>query len=400
MEKARVTPAPGWQQQRHFGMDWLRICAFLLLILYHVGLAFGPWKFEIKVAAPRDWIAIPLLAANAWRLPLLFLVSGFASAALLRRQPALGAFTRSRLARLGLPLLFGILVVNVPQPWIALKTQHGLTQSFGDFVLHTYYRPQDIDGIKVPTWMHLWFVLYLLVYTLLLTAALRFAPGFVRSIGDKLERGLGGIWLLPLPIFFVFTVRYLLPPGWTDTHGLFDDWSAHAVYLPAFAFGALLQRSPTLQQAVERWWKSGLWFGFVSFALILAVELRWPGLTPLPESLTAPYQLVRSVQLWATTIGLVGAANRFLNHDHPRRAMLAEAVFPLYLIHQTIILVVGYWLLPSPTSAFLRFIILVTATLGGSILFYLIGRRIGWLRPWIGLNRKLVGSAVQAGEPR
>jgi surface polysaccharide O-acyltransferase-like enzyme len=375
-----------WQQRRNFGMDWLRIGAFLLLILYHVGLAFGPWRFEIKVAEPRDWVAIPLLATNAWRLPLLFLVSGYASAALLQRQPAIGAFTRSRLARLGLPLLFGILLLNTPQPWVALVTQHGLKQSFGDFFLHTYFHPQDIDGIKVPTWMHLWFVVYLLAYTLLLGGMLRFLPGLTRRLGHALERLVGEWRFLPLPIVYVFLVRHFLPPGWTDTHGLVDDWSAHAVYLPAFALGLLLQRSALLQQSVERWWKVAAVAALLAYAVVVVVELNWPGLTPLPPQVTTPYELVRSVLLWGGVIALVGAANRFLNHDHLWRATLAEAVFPLYLIHQTIILVVGYWLLTTPTSALLRFVILVAATFLGSLAFYFVGREIGWLRRWIGLK--------------
>lgn len=386
MNEAAPRPA---SVQRHFGMDWLRIGAFLLLILYHVGLAFGPWPFELKAAQPRDWVAIPLLGTNAWRLPLLFLVSGFASAALLRRQPSPGAFTRSRLARLGLPILFAMLVLNTPQPWVALVTQHDYLNSFPEFLVRDYYRPQDIDGVKVPTWMHLWFVVYLLVYTLLLGLALALFRPALGPVKQVVERVLGGALLLPLPVLAIFAARALLPPGWTDTNGLFDDWSAHAVYLPVFAFGLMLQRSQVLRSAIDRQWKIGVVISLCAYAIIVAVELRWPGNTPLPEALKLPYQLVRSVQLWGTMIGLVGIANRFLDRDHRWRPILAEAVFPLYIIHQTIILVVGYWLLGTPTGALSRFLILVVATLGGSWLFYLGGRRISWLRPLIGLRRKV-----------
>ena len=68
---------------RHYGMDWLRIGAFALLILYHIGMVFVPWGFHVKTAQPIDWVAIPMLATNPWRLTLLFVVSGYASRALL-----------------------------------------------------------------------------------------------------------------------------------------------------------------------------------------------------------------------------------------------------------------------------------------------------------------------------
>ena len=61
---------------RHYGMDWLRIGAFGLLIFYHIGMYFVPWGWHVKIAAPIDWVQIPMMATNSWRLPLLFLVSG------------------------------------------------------------------------------------------------------------------------------------------------------------------------------------------------------------------------------------------------------------------------------------------------------------------------------------
>jgi membrane protein DedA with SNARE-associated domain len=68
--------------------------------------------------------------------------------------------------------------------------------------------------------------------------------------------------------------------------------------------------------------------------------------------------------------------------------MLAEAVFPFYIVHQTIIVVVGWWLLQGRVAALPAFLILVAATVGGCWAFYLGGRRIDWLRPLIGLQRR------------
>lgn len=378
-------------------MDWLRIGAFLLLILYHVGLAFGPWKFEIKVALPQDWVTIPLLALNAWRLPLLFVVSGFASAALLARSASVGGFAGERLRRLGIPLLFAMIVLVTPQPWIALVTQHGYPHGFGYFLANDYFGFHEIDGVKVPTWMHLWFVAYLLVYTLILGAILRWARGPARTGARWAERAFSGVGLIVWPIVYFFAVRELLPPGWVETHGLVDDWSAHAIYAASFLFGFLLNRSAVVRAAVDRWWGVALALAIVALAIVVAVEVGWPGNTPLPDSLTKPYLAVRAVQLWTTVIALIGIANRFLDRDSPRwRQMLAEAVFPVYIIHQTIILVVGYWLLPTPTGTLARFLILIVATAGGSFLFYHVGREIGWLRPLIGLRRKPAARPVEA----
>ena len=74
-------------------------------------------------------------------------------------------------------------------------------------------------------------------------------------------------------------------------------------------------------------------------------------------------------------------------HLH-RVATLAEAVFPFYIIHQTIIVLVGYGLLLAGVAALPSFAVLLAATVIGCWLFYAIGRSIGWLRPLIGLQKR------------
>ena len=66
--------------------------------------------------------------------------------------------------------------------------------------------------------------------------------------------------------------------------------------------------------------------------------------------------------------------------------MLTEAVFPFYLIHQTIIVLVMYALLPAGLPGWAEFALLLAATTIGCIAFYWIGRSIAPLRPLIGLR--------------
>src|SRR4051812_19995141 len=125
---------PGSLSSRHYGMDWLRIGAFALLILYHVGLAFSDWPYELKATRTYEWVAFPLLALNAWRLSLLFAISGYASAAVFARTSGPSAFLRGRLARLGIPLLFGMAVVVTPQPWVWLRMAMEYRHDFAWFM--------------------------------------------------------------------------------------------------------------------------------------------------------------------------------------------------------------------------------------------------------------------------
>ncbi|WP_367184767.1 acyltransferase family protein [Sphingopyxis sp.] len=373
--------------KRHYGMDWLRIGAFALLILYHIGMFFVPWGWHVKTPRPMDWVEIPMLATNSWRLPLLFLVSGYASAALFAKLGAPGAFLRSRAARLLIPLAFGMIIVIPVQPWIELTTQHGYAEGFLHFWAHDYFRFGTLDGIVLPTWQHLWFVVYLFAYTLLAVAVLAGVPEKARSrVADGAARLLGGWGMLALPLAAWLAILFAFP-GYRETHALFDDGPNHLHYLVPFFIGWLLRARPALFAAVARCWPAAAVAALAAYAYVAWAVASAPGEGP-PAGIVTPVMVLRLVQGWAAIVALVGIADRFWNRDHGWRATLAEAVFPFYIIHQTIIILVGYGLLRAGVAALPSFAVLLAATVIGCWLFYAIGRSIGWLRPLIGLQKR------------
>jgi Acyltransferase family len=158
---------------RRLDLDWIRIAAFGLLILYHVGMLYVSWNFHVKSAHRIAEIEPLMLALNPWRLALLFLVSGAASRFMLAKWRP-GAFARARSVRLLLPLAFGMLVIVPPQSYLEVVEKYGYLGSFAEFYRQHYLAFQAFDpgngqrtGLLLPTWNHLWFVVYLLVYTLL-----------------------------------------------------------------------------------------------------------------------------------------------------------------------------------------------------------------------------------------
>ncbi len=378
--------------ERHYGMDWLRIGAFAILILYHVGMVFVPWGYHVKTAAPADWVAIPMLLPNAWRLMLLFLVSGFASQMLLARSPGIGRFLANRNARLLLPLLFGMAMVVPPQSWVELVGQHGYAHDYPWFWAHDYFRFGRLDGILLPTWNHLWFVAYLWVYTLALAALLALRLDLQKSF-DRLFGGTGALWV-PLAWLLVFQV--LLFRRGEETHDLIGDGIAHLAYFPAFLFGFGLAGSRVTMAAFARMWLPCAVLALAGYAVVAGVEAAYPGFAMPSRAIAELFRVAREVQTWASIAALIGLAERFLNHDHQWRAMLTEAVLPFYIIHQTAIVLGEYWLLPLHLHPAAEFAILVAGTWGACWAFYLAGREIGWLRPLIGLLAKPARSAREA----
>lgn len=101
--------------------------------------------------------------------------------------------------------------------------------------------------------------------------------------------------------------------------------------------------------------------------------------------------LVYATQQWGAIVAAFGFARRHLDIDHRWRAPLNEAVYPLYLLHQTVIIVtvVALWQYGLPAG--LEAAIVIAATIAAGLLGWRIARRIGWLRPWMGLTRAKPG---------
>ncbi|MFO1272972.1 MAG: acyltransferase [Rubrivivax sp.] len=244
-----MTEAP--PRERLYHADWLRIGAFVLLVLYHVGMVYVPWDYHVKheptYPALEPWMRL----TNPWRMSLLFVVSGLATGLMLGRP----GLARVRAKRLLLPLLFGMAVVVPPQSWLQVRDQFGYTGGYLEF-LRLYFTGyhgfcHGRDCLRPPTWNHLWFLPYLWCYTALLLVALRWLPRapFTRA-ADALARVQGAAWLV-VPALVLATLRATLLPRFGETHALVNDWWAHATYGPMLAFGVLLARRPALQGTLE-----------------------------------------------------------------------------------------------------------------------------------------------------
>ena len=360
---------------RRFDLDWLRIAAFALLILYHAGMAFVTWDWHIKLAR-LDWLEPVMLFTNAWRLLLLFLISGIASAAMLGKGS--DGFLANRSRRLLLPLLLGVVLIVPPQPWVEVHVNGMWSGSYLAFWQSEYFGFSDRLGLILPTWNHLWFVVYLWAYTVLLALL---PAGARAGLAHGASRLLAGQRLLWLPMLAIAAIRITLADRFPESHDLVSDWCMHWIYGGSFFIGVAMGTAGRLWAGVARLWRPGLVLGLIGWALAAwingqpgAVEGGWLILS----------RMLRAVQAWGMIIGLLGAAQRWLAFDHPWRQTLAEAVFPAYLIHQTIIVVTAWWLLPLGLPLAMQAALLLGATIIGTAAFCLITARIAWLRPWAG----------------
>ncbi len=376
----QLPPAP-----RLFFLDWLRILAFALLVPYHVGMYYVSWDWHIK--SPHASTALePLMQlASPWRLSLLFFIAGAVLQIALRQRADAGglAFIGRRSRRLLWPLLFGMLVVVPPQAYFEVVEQVQYAGSYIDFMrlyLVAYAGFCDADGcLTLPTWNHLWFLPYLLVYTLLAWGLLRAAPQLLDRLAARLGRAGTPMLLLGLALPLMLARLTLL--GFETTHNLVWDWYNHAQSLSAFMLGLLLARSEVVwaRLADLRW--SALLLALAAWGLRMGYFSFFAEPEPAALLVGALRLLYGAMQWWAIAAAC-GFAYRHLNVDGPLRRALSPAIFCLYILHQTVIILLARALLPLQLAPLGEGLLLIALTLLVCGLAYLLLRR---LPPALGL---------------
>jgi len=396
---------PDQLAERRYDLDWVRIGAFLLLILYHTGMYYVTWDWHVKSPHAAAAIEPLMLLTSPWRLSLLFLVSGVATGYLLERQGVPG-FLGRRSVRLLVPLVFGMLVIVPPQSYLEVVEKVQYAGSYAEFLglYVTAYQGfcRDGDCLILPTWNHLWFVAYLWVYTLLLYGFVRAIPGCVPRLRAWMERRFVGLGVLLWPIVYLAAARMLLAVRFPSTHALVDDWYNHAVYALVFLLGFALVGARAPWQSVERL----RWHALALAALGWAFLCVWHGLygdgtVPLPSiGFRRLWQLVFSAQMWLAIVAVLGFARRHLCRDTVARRYLTPAVFPVYILHQTVIVVAAHALQPVGLDPLLEGVLLVLLTVALCFLGYEAIRRVGVLRPLFGLAFSPRGEQLAPPVPR
>jgi hypothetical protein len=375
---------------RLFFLDWVRIIAFFILILYHVGMYYVTWGWHVKSDFASDALEPYMMLSSPWRLGLLFLVSGVASGLMAARLGP-GRFARLRSKRLLLPLAFGMLVIVPPQSYCEVIEKLGYAGSYADF-MRLYLAAhkgfcKDGACLILPTWNHLWFVAYLWVYTMVLAALVLTLGARIDRLAARIGRLLTGWKLIVLPAAVLTIARITLFPHFPQTNALLGDWYNHAVYFFLFALGTLLARTPLVWPRLDalRWYSLaiafGCWTGLMAwFALPDDVFKGWQ-----LQAWLFPMRAVYALCAWSAIAAACGFAHRHLQFDSAARRYLTEAVFPVYIVHQTLIVTLAHALKPLHRSPGLEGFMLVVSTLCLSFGTFELVRRSALLRPLFGL---------------
>ena len=362
---------------RRHDIDWIRVLAFDLLILFHIGMYFNTWDSEVKNNITISWLAYPMQFSSLWRLPLIFVVSGMGTCFALSYRSG-GQYIKERFIRLFIPLLVGILVIVPPQVYVERVADGDFFGSFWAFYPH-FFEPVYPKGNL--SWHHLWFLAYLFFMSIVATPLFLKLRQNDNAFSLWLQRLITrSPWYLYLVTIPLLVVEFSMEPIFPITRALIGDWYALVYYFLFFLSGFLLI---TLGQpfwvAIDKIKLKTLLTGIISY------QIYWWLLTTSDGHVLIP--VLKTMMCWSVILAIFGYGTRYLNKDSRILNYRNEAVYPFYIIHYTIILLMGFWLMDDPIPVFLKFAIMVVGTFGGSWVFFEIVKRIRGLRLLFGLKR-------------
>ena len=363
----------------------------MAVFLFHAAHIFDlDPEASIKNRETSVALSVYVFFADQWIMHTIFLAAG-ASAWFSLRTRTRSSFLRERASRLMVPFLLGTFLLIPWHGYVSAQNHETFAGSYSSYLpvhfagiwsaLQKPPLPFNSTIFFVTSW-HLWFLGVLFVFSLLTTLysgapALRPEPWLKGS----------GWWrtsILGLPIVLIKLSVDARFPSHTD-------WSEMLVWFVLYWYGWLFMSDPTLWRDIEaqasRWLVVGIAaIGLLGLAFQQGYLMRWIQ-NPTYTCDYALYQILAAVNTWAWVLAITGSCFRYLNRDHQWLGYLGTATLPFYILHQTALLTIGFWIVQTRWTLFAKFAVISASSLLVTIAVYeLLIRRSAFLRMIFGMK--------------
>ena len=400
-------------KERRYDIDWLRVIAMLSVFVFHVTRFFDNEDWHVKAPIGQQTEIVVIVRSLffwVWLMEIFFLLSGFATLYSLRHHTG-GQYLLERAKRLLIPLYtVGMFLIVVPQAYFERYTHGQITTSFWEWLPKFYLGlpgevitgldPQAPSSIVLYTFTgHLWFLQMLFIVSLVTLPVILWlksesGQGFTTKLAGWSMRP-GGIFLFAIPLAIVRIGLNWLP--WTVSL----NWMDFLWYVLYFIFGYILVTDARFNESIKKngWLSLALWF--LPFAIVLSILRFVFGYMP-GTGFSVWYmifELTWTIVSWSSVVCILSLGAKYLNFTNRFLEYGNEAVLPFYILHQTFILVVGWFVFPLGLNAFVEYFIILVVSFALIMLTYeFLIRRWNFMRFLFGMNpKKKVEPAMSNG---
>jgi peptidoglycan/LPS O-acetylase OafA/YrhL len=381
---------------RRTDLDWLRVLACYLLIPFHTAMVFNPAPFyHVRNAELSTLLMIFCGFVSLWHMPLLFLLAGWSAFASYRiRGPS--SFLRERMRRLAVPLVAGCVLLGPGIKYLELRS--GLDLNFHGLrvteALQEGFRIVIPNGLPVAppfhegfwqflptfyvqldrfTWSHLWFLAYLLTFTAIVLPALA-----ILARSSRTPARISRAWVYA-PILPLVLIQLTLRERWPGPYNLVADWANFSFFVTFLIVGVVLARVPALENALVEERQHSLMIAIASVGVLLLIVLG---------VIRAPVLLFGGVAIagWCCVAAMLGFMRAHPPRGGPFLDALAESALPIYLLHQPVIVLLGFGVVRLSLGIAPKFMLLLMGSTLLTLALYLQVRRFAVTRFLAGMR--------------
>ncbi|MCP4021144.1 MAG: acyltransferase [Desulfobacteraceae bacterium] len=332
--------------ERRYELDWIRIMAILVVFLYHSSRFFNLSNWHIKNINTYAWVEMWTYFAALWMMPLFFVISGASLFFALKKSSGWKKLYSDKFSRLMVPVIFATVTHSALQIYLERITHNQFSGPFLSFL------PKYFSGLYLEIGgsgnfafhgMHLWYLLFLFFYSLICY------PLFIWLTrgGYQVLKRITNLFALPGLMYLSFPIP-LLMMKLIIPHSVLvvgnGGWG-FLYYLWFLIAGFIIASNDRLNGQIKDKRTISLLLAviFTIFYLYQSFSLSSIG---FPAGISPwIYSSFRYISAWCWLLAILGYGTRYLSFNRPILRHLNEGVLPFYILHQTVLLCFGYFIM-------------------------------------------------------
>jgi glucans biosynthesis protein C len=357
------------KSERIHAIDWLRVLAFGILMVYHTAEVFTTWNWWIKNEETSPVLSYTMQFFHEWRMFLLFVISGAATHLALGKRSVV-KFLSDRVTRIVIPLLAGMLLVIPPQIYyIRLNQGENLMfiQFYSDLIQSGWFPKGNVH------WLHLWYMAFLFVFIVSMVPVISAVKS---EAGQKITGQLSAL-ISKSAVLFPLAVLLEVPYYLSIYTGIHENIRTALLYFPYYAFGALFLVNEDVRRNLVRNRRTSLLLGTCTTAIFyLFFWIKDPsGMTMLnldlaKDGLVTVQNALETFNRWFWVLAITGYGLNYLTTGAPFLNYANQAVAPFYILHQTVIIIAAYHTVNLSWDLPVKFYMILTTTFCSIFLLY------------------------------
>ncbi|SNR70475.1 acyltransferase family protein [Dokdonia pacifica] len=339
--------------QRRYDLDWWRVISIFLVFLHHIGMPFNGDGFHIMNPSSSKLLDDIMVFFEQFRLPLLFIISGIGTVFAFSKRSWL-QFIKERALRLLIPLIFGVFVIVPPQTYI---------EHINTYTSYSNFYKGIFDHIEVN---HLWFIenlfyLSVLSIPLVLFVRSKHAVRYKNAITVFTSKRLGMFaFVLPLIIIKIVAKHY-----YPEDDKAITNLSSTLFYGYFFVMGILFAGTPTVWESLKKYRKTNLLLTLMAILVFYAYYFMPNDIASSYWELSTRWRIwygVSALVSWSVICTLLGYGQIWLSKPSALLTKCNEAIYPFYILHQTVLIVIGYYVIQQPWNIPVKLLVLALSS--------------------------------------